>query len=78
MNRRFLGPDYVNGADTPRLDEKALLEPAPSALSGFVHELVVFQRPQVVVHLLPRDADPRREGGGRCRLCQLGERPASG
>ena len=56
-------------------DEEALLEPAPSAFSGFSHELVLFQRSQVVVHLLPRDADPRREGGGRCRLGQLGERP---
>lgn len=27
MNHRFKGPDYVKGADTPRLDEKALLEP---------------------------------------------------
>lgn len=27
MNHRFQGPDYVVGADTPRLDEKALLEP---------------------------------------------------
>lgn len=27
MNHRFKGPDYVKGADTPRLDEDALLEP---------------------------------------------------
>lgn len=27
MNHRFKGPDYVKGADTPRLDEKALLQP---------------------------------------------------
>jgi protein gp37 len=27
MNKRFGGPDYIVGADTPRLDEKALLEP---------------------------------------------------
>lgn len=27
MNHRFGGPDYVKGADTPRLDEEALLQP---------------------------------------------------
>ena len=27
MNHRFKGPDYVKGADTPRLDEEALLQP---------------------------------------------------
>lgn len=27
MNHRFGGPDYVVGADTPRLDEEALLQP---------------------------------------------------
>lgn len=27
MNQRFNGPDYVKGADTPRLDEEALLQP---------------------------------------------------
>lgn len=27
MNHRFNGPDYVKGADTPRLDEEALLQP---------------------------------------------------
>src|SRR4029077_2100108 len=59
-------------------DEQSLLEPAPLAFARERDELVLFQRPKVVVHLLPGDADPRRQRGGRGGLAQFGKQSAAG
>ena len=60
-----------------RRDEQPFREAAPFAFLGEPDQPVRLERAQVVVHLLPRQPDPRcqsrRRGGGG----QLGEEPAT-
>ena len=53
------------------------LSPPHSRSPANSDELVLFQRPKVVVHLLPGDADPRRQRGGRGGLGQFGKQSAA-
>ena len=56
-----------------RRHEEALLEPAPLTFPGCGHQVVVLQRAQVVVHLLPCDPHPRGERRRRRRFGQFGK-----
>src|SRR5216117_324370 len=66
-----------NDVGSGRRDEQPFRQPAPLSFLGQPHQPVRFQRAQVVVDLLPSQADPRgqcRRRGGRG---QLGEESAS-
>jgi hypothetical protein len=46
-------------------------------LAGDAHQLVLFERMQVIVHLLPRETEPPRERRRGPRRRQLGEQAVS-